>query len=84
MTVKIEFAKSGRGKARCPSDPAYPNGIALPKPPEVERCCFTELPYPAPECGCWMIRCEDCDASMLVTAAGRADDPVSCFMPCNR
>lgn len=31
MQHSIEFQPSGRGKAQCPPDPAYPNGKAIPK-----------------------------------------------------
>lgn len=36
--------------------------------------------------GMWRrsVRCEDCDCTVLVTAAGRSDDPVSFWMPCNK
>lgn len=78
----IEFIKSGRGKAQCPSDPDYPNGLAIPKPIGSGACCKVALPYPAPECGMWRVQCRDCKALVLITAAGRADDPVSFYLPC--
>lgn len=80
----ITFEPSGRGKAQCPSDPNYPKGIAVPCPPNLVVSCFVELPYPAPECGLWIITCDRCECSMAVTAAGRPDDPVSVYMPCGR
>ena len=80
----IEFIPSGRGKARCASDPAYPNGKAIGCPEEVCDCCFVALPYPAPECGMWSVECARCKCTVLVTAAGRPDDPVSFYMPCRK
>jgi hypothetical protein len=78
----VEFFPSGRGKAQCAPDPDYPNGIALPCPPSTMVSCKVELPYPAPECGMWRVECTLCKCQILVTAAGRPDDPVSVCMPC--
>ena len=78
----IRFMPSGRGQARCPSNPAYPRGIALPLSPGVQDSCFIVLPYPAIECGVWMVTCPDCGCTAAITAAGRADDPISFYMPC--
>lgn len=80
----ISFEPSGRGKAKCPPDPNYPRGIAVPCPPDVVVSCFVELPYPAPECGLWLIACDRCERTMAVTAAGRPDDPVSVHLPCGK
>lgn len=82
-THEVKFVASGRGKARCAPDPNYPDGIALPPPPGAENVCAVSLPYPAPECGYYLIRCRLCESTMIVTAAGRADDPLSCYMSCN-
>lgn len=80
----IHFEPSGRGKARCAPDPNYPNGIAIPCPSGVLDSCLVELPYPAPECGLWLVSCGACDCTMAVTAAGRPDDPISLHMPCKK
>ncbi len=80
MKHTIEFVASGRGKARCAPDPAYPNGKAVDGGFAV--ACLVELPYPAPECGVFHISCADCVSTLIVTAAGRSDDPVSVTMPC--
>jgi hypothetical protein len=79
--ISVTFASSGRGKARCPSNPDYPHGIAIPRPDEGVYC-FVALPYPAPECGLHLVQCHRCGATTAVTAAGRPDDPVSCYIPC--
>lgn len=81
-THSIEFQPSGRGKAQCPSNPDYPNGIALDITNGEEEGCMVEIPYPAPECGLYVIRCNLCDTSVALTAAGRADDPTSIKMRC--
>ena len=82
---QVEFIASGRGKAQCPPDPAYPKGIPLDAV-GARNCpsCTVELPYPAPECGMWRVDCTECGMSVLVSAAGRPDDPISVKLPCLR
>lgn len=79
---EVTFVPSGRGAATCPPDPAYPRGMALLLAREGRRSCTVQLPYPAPECGMWTIRCEDCGMTAAVTAAGRSDDPLSARIEC--
>jgi hypothetical protein len=81
MTHKVKFVPSGRGKAQCPPDPNYPHGIAIGLNLTVPTCKI-DLPYPAPECGWFEIDCDVCNARLLVTAAGRPDDPISVRVPC--
>lgn len=78
----VEWRPSGRGKAQCEPDPRFPKGVVLNacKDTEVVNCEVT-LPYPAPECGFWIIRCQRCSVSVAVTAAGRPDDPVMVKVP---
>ena len=79
----VVFQPSGRGAARCPSNPAYPDGVTIdPVGTDKEGWCLVTLPYPAPECGVWVIDCLTCKTSVLVTAAGRRDDPVKVRIPC--
>jgi hypothetical protein len=90
MSHTIEFRPSGRGKAQCDPDPAYPNGIAIDAsnpvvgqgPHVFKPTCTVPLPYPAPERGDWIVRCQQCPMSVYVTAAGRPDDPISVTMSC--
>jgi hypothetical protein len=77
----ITFIPSGRGKAQCAPDPMYPNGkVVNPYPEGVS--CKVDLPYPAPECGYFCIDCSECGLKVMVTAAGRPDDPLTVFIPC--
>jgi hypothetical protein len=80
--MKVEFYPSGRGKARCLPDPDYPNGIAIDVAGPDVKSCTVKLHYPAPECGYFEVRCEECSMSVAITAAGRPDDPVSVRMRC--
>jgi hypothetical protein len=49
---------------------------------EGQTGCCVDLPYPAPECGPWTVRCAACGMSAAISAAGRPDDPRSVRMPC--
>lgn len=79
----IKFEASGRGKAQCPPDPDYPKGKAVDATLFGETGCVIELPYPAEECGLWVVRCGACGMSCGITAAGRSDDPISVKISCN-
>lgn len=82
MAHEIRFRASGRGKAQCPPNPEYQNGIALNASRPDAPNCMVKLPYPAPECGLWIVSCDHCDMTVAVTAAGRTDDPISLAMEC--
>lgn len=83
MKHDVVFRPSGRGKAQCPPDPNYPNGIELDcSTPPAGATCLVGLPYPAPECGLWMVHCNQCAITIAVTTAGRPDDPISVRMDC--
>jgi hypothetical protein len=81
-THNIEFRPSGRGKAQCPSNPEFPDGIDVTVADDSVERCIVPLPYPAPECGAHIVVCKLCQMSVAVTAAGRPDDPRSVAMPC--
>ena len=80
----IEFHASGRGKARCPADPQFPDGVRATMARSGAPSCTIEFPYPAPECGHWQAVCRLCGFSIAITAAGRADDPRSLTVNCLR
>lgn len=80
----VQFIASGRGKAQCDPDPDFPHGIALDMAAGAVPFCEVKLPYPAPECGLFIVRCRDCPMSVAITAAGRPDDPVSVRLECGR
>ena len=81
MTIKVSWVSANR-KARIPPDPRYPNGIDIDISEGKRPACFTEIPYPAPECGRYLIKCDLCNHISGVTAAGRADDPKSIRVAC--
>jgi hypothetical protein len=78
--IAVEWLSHGR-KARCAPNPLYPAGIVINLAGE-DTGCEKELPYPAPECGVWVIRCGVCGASAGITAAGRVDDPRRVTLRC--
>lgn len=84
MKHVVQFVPSGRGKAQCAADPAFPNGIALEISHGAEITCKVALPYPAPECGHFLVTCETCGYRIGIPAAGRADDPISVVIPCKK
>lgn len=83
-THTVIFHPSGRGAAQCPADPRYPKGVDIDaRNKEGQRSCEVELPYPAPECGLWLLKCGDCGFTLAITATGRADDPRHLILPCD-
>lgn len=80
--LKVTWRGAGR-KAQCPPNPAYPAGIDLDQG-QGWRNCTTTIPYPAPECGQWLVECPFCGLVCVVTAAGRIDDPKSLRVVCKR
>ena len=81
MSFKIKWHDGGRAP-RCPPDPAYPNGINLNIAQPGDRCCTVALPYPAKRCGHYKVECSACGFTLVVTTAGRPDDPRSVRIPC--
>lgn len=79
--IKVAWVGNGR-KAQCSPNPEYPEGVEVDISAGAKASCRVDLPYPAPECGVWTIKCEDCGLFTAVTAAGRPDDPISLRVPC--
>jgi hypothetical protein len=75
---KIEWVDGRRDPQNAPN-PAYPNGIdiRLTTDATVGPTCINPLPYPAKRCGYFVVFCESCDQRVIVTTAGRPDDPRS-------
>lgn len=82
---KIEWIDTRR-EPRCASNPAYPNGIDIRLTTEsamLVPTCVRSLPYPAKRCGYYVVFCETCNQRVIVTTAGRPDDPRSLQLACN-
>jgi hypothetical protein len=78
---EVTWHGSGKG-ARMPSDPRYPAGTVVDRGGVLQRKCKVRLRYPAPEVGFHEIVCLKCRNRVLVTAAGRRDDPHTVMVPC--
>lgn len=82
MTIDVKFNDSGH-TATQKADPKYPNGMDINLADNVlQKVCCRNLPYPAPRCGTYSVRCVDCQFTALVTVSGRADDPRTITIPC--
>lgn len=84
MTVPgldIEWVDLGR-EPECAPNPAFPDGIDVDISSEDAPACFTELPHPAKRCGFYKVTCGGCGLSVIVTTAGRSDDPRSLRVTC--
>lgn len=65
-----------------PANPAYPNGIDVDCSGGVRVTCTQALPYPARGCGQYLLVCNKCGLTVVITATGRADDPRSVTVAC--
>jgi hypothetical protein len=79
----IHWVDIGR-KAQHPPDPRYPKGIDLDVTKPGEDYCPVEVPYPAKGCGYFQIMCQACGSNIIITTAGRPDDPRSVKVPCRK
>ena len=64
-------------------NPAYPNGMEVDlRNGKARPGCVAELPYPAKRCGFYLVVCDKCGYSLVITTAGRPDDPRKVTLPC--
>jgi hypothetical protein len=82
-TLTVQWFDHHR-EPQCAPDPAYPNGIDIDCADGAAAVCSVALAYPAPRCGVYLVKCGTCRQSVLVTAAGRPDDPRSLTLACRR
>lgn len=73
-----------RRVARYPPNPEFPYGAHLDASQDAKVHCTVPLPYPAARCGVYLVKCLTCQTAVGVTTAGRADDPVSVRLACQR
>lgn len=78
---KIQWV-DGKREPSCAPDPAFPKGKHIALPPEIRRGCKVDLPYPAKRCGYFVVHCKQCETTVIITTAGRPDDPCSADIPC--
>lgn len=81
MTHNVKWIDRGVWPTQKP-DRKYPNGIDVDMSHGQNISCVVMLPYPAPRCGYYRVTCETCNLSVVLTVAGRRDDPRSVRLPC--
>lgn len=79
--IHIEWIDARR-EPSVPPNPSYPNGMDIDGSDGAAATCEVALPYPAARCGAYIIDCETCGLKVVVTTAGRADDPRSIKLAC--
>jgi hypothetical protein len=80
--IDVVFLDSGR-EPKCKADPNFPKGRPLNLVPSaVRKSCTRNLPYPAPRCGVYRIKCLACGFTAAINVGGRPDDPCMVSMPC--
>jgi DNA-directed RNA polymerase subunit RPC12/RpoP len=79
---KVEWIDLGRAP-QCPPNPNYPEGRHMDVRSNRDApSCTADLPYPAARCGHYVVECSRCGLRILLTTAGRPDDPRSVRMTC--
>ena len=82
QALKVEWIDDHR-EPKCAPNPAHPDGIDLDCSAGAVATCATELrPYPTPRCGFFLVTCDTCGQRIMITTAGRPDDPRSLKMAC--
>jgi hypothetical protein len=81
MALDIKWIDGGRA-ARNASDPAFPRGVDVDLSKRAINTCMIELPYPAKRVGHFVVACAACGQRVVVTTAGRSDDPRSVKLGC--
>lgn len=79
--LKVEWVDLKR-EPQCVPNPAYPEGIDLDASLGAAMTCSTVLPYPSRRCGLFVVTCDACNLKVVITTAGRPDDPRSVKVAC--
>lgn len=84
MSFKVKWIDGKRSPQSAP-DHRYPNGVDLDMRVDAdEPACRCDLPYPAKRCGVYMVECRKCSVRVMVTTAGRTDDPRTVHISCKK
>lgn len=78
--LRVKWFDGGQEPAQ-QSDPAFPRGVDYDIS-EGAQSCVTGLPYPAKRIGQFLIVCRVCNFRMILSTAGRPDDPRSIRVAC--
>lgn len=80
MTLYSRWHDSGH-EPSCEPNPDFPHGVLVDFSVGLPSC-ETLLPYPALRCGYFLVACTECTARVMVTTAGREDDPRAIRVAC--
>lgn len=69
---------------QCEPGDDFPYGKFLDQAQGQFPTCETKLGCPAPRCGYWLVTCDKCGYNVVITTAGRVDDPNGIRVPCLR
>jgi len=72
----------GKRYAQSPTNPQFPDGMAIDMSRGASATCTVELPYPAKRCGMYTVDCRTCGIHIALTTAGRRDDPRTVKIGC--
>lgn len=81
----MQFQVIWQDRKRQPAVPfnrAYPWGKSCDLAGGMLPACQLDLEWPALRCGQYLIACIKCGMRVVVTTAGRVDDPRQVRMPC--
>lgn len=81
MKFKIWWIDKQRFPQNQPN-PEFPRGVDVDLSEGATKTCKTKLPYPAPRCGVFAVECCECKQRVVITTAGRKDDPRSVKLAC--
>ena len=65
-----------------PPNPKFPFGLDVDVSKGGHRTCQALLPYPAQRVGYYVVTCERCGQTAMISTAGRVDDPRSVKLAC--
>lgn len=84
MSFKVKWI-DGKREPQCAPNPNHPSGADVDMRHDAdEPSCLCDLPYPARRCGVYAVECSKCASRVVVTTAGRADDPRSVRVTCKK
>ena len=82
-TIHVHWIDRGYEPTQ-PPNPEYPTGMDVDLTGGMGKGCKTSLPYPAKRVGYYVASCAKCHTKVIITTAGRPDDPRSVKLRCKR
>ena len=79
--IRVTWVDLGK-EPQCPPNPAFPQGVDIDLTNGKQYFCQVPLPYPAKRIGHYLLHCDLCGQRVVITTAGRPDDPRSAKLAC--